>query len=65
MYVCLCADKTKDEIVEAIENGNDTIELLMCELDVCTGCGSCRRLVEKILTATSQNLEINVIDLSS
>lgn len=49
MYVCFCGDKTEEEIIESIHSGNNTMEALMCELDVGTGCGSCRYLVERIL----------------
>tara|TARA_S200002703_G_scaffold152609_1_gene153200 strand:+ start:723 stop:884 length:162 start_codon:yes stop_codon:yes gene_type:complete len=49
MYVCLCADKKLDEIRSAIRNGKTTINELKIELGVCTGCGTCERMVEKII----------------
>ncbi len=40
--VCECFDVTLGELLEAIKNGNDTLEALMDETDAGTACGLCR-----------------------
>ena len=49
MYVCLCADKVESEIHAAIDRGATTMEELMDELDVGTGCGTCRGMLQRMI----------------
>ena len=51
MYVCLCADMTESEIIEAIRNDPniDTLEDLAYSTDVCSGCQTCKPKVEELL----------------
>ncbi len=44
--VCECFDITLGELLEAIKNGNDTLESLMDETDAGTACGLCRSVEE-------------------
>jgi NAD(P)H-nitrite reductase large subunit len=39
--VCPCMANTLGEIIEAIKNGNDTIDALMDSIDVGTACELC------------------------
>lgn len=51
MYVCLCADMTESQILDAILNDPeiDTIEDLAYMTGVCCGCQTCLPKVEEIL----------------
>ncbi len=40
--VCECFDVTLGELLEAIKNGNNTLEALMDETDAGTACELCR-----------------------
>jgi len=55
VYVCLCADLTESEIVDAIDSGIDTLEDLMDETNACTGCQTCRPRVEELLEINRQD----------
>lgn len=62
VYVCLCGDKTENEVREAIRNGATTIDDLKNEIDVSTGCGTCLGYVEKLL---KEELEITYPSLKT
>ena len=47
--VCYCMSVTRGEILEALHNGNHTIEQLKREVSCCTGCGTCEIRVQKII----------------
>ena len=49
MYVCLCADVTEDEVVDAIREGHTTEACLKKATCVGTGCGTCLGYVRKLL----------------
>lgn len=52
--VCTCMGVMKSEILEAIDNGNDTFEGLAEELGVGTGCTTCVEEVEQMLAQKSK-----------
>ncbi|MFP3953332.1 MAG: (2Fe-2S)-binding protein [Candidatus Acetothermia bacterium] len=63
--ICRCRDVTEDEIVEAIKQGYDTVELLKRKTKIGTGtCGgrTCLPLVQRIL-ARETGREITEIKL--
>ena len=56
MYVCLCADKTEQEIYAALKSGKDISEITE-ELGVCGGCGTCEEYVEELLEQVKTELD--------
>jgi bacterioferritin-associated ferredoxin len=42
MYLCLCDDVTEDQIKKVISKGIKNPEDILVEMNVSTGCGSCR-----------------------
>ena len=57
MYVCLCADLTEDEVINAIREGHVTIQELKDAINVANGCSGCvgyvRRLLREELTSST------------
>jgi len=47
--VCLCKSVSKEEIIEAIKSGCDTVEKISARTHASTGCGTCRNQVARIL----------------
>ncbi len=63
--ICRCRDVTEEEIVEAIHQGYDTMELVKRKTKVGTGtCGgrTCLPLVQRIL-AREKGVNLTEIDL--
>lgn len=57
MYVCICNDKTNNQIVEIIQEKNiNNFNDLINEIDVCQGCGCCTEIVKKIIDGTYCNI---------
>jgi bacterioferritin-associated ferredoxin len=50
--VCLCKGVSKDQIIASIHRGNHTIEAIAKDTTATTGCGTCKRQVQKILEDT-------------
>ncbi|PNV76126.1 (2Fe-2S)-binding protein [Leptospira inadai] len=50
--VCVCNQVSEEEIVSSIRRGNDTLGKLMQDTLCCTGCGTCRGKVTKLLADT-------------
>lgn len=42
MYLCLCDDVTEDQIKKFISKGIKNSEDILNEMNISTGCGSCR-----------------------
>ena len=55
--VCTCMGVMKQEIIEAIEGGNDTYKGLQEAFGVGTGCSSCVPEVREILKNSLKNEE--------
>lgn len=53
--LCGCMGVTKDDVIEAIENGAKSFEEVQEATQISTGCGACREnneaLVAELLTA--------------
>lgn len=47
--ICVCYDVYSDEMIEAIQNGADTVEKISDLTYACQGCGSCRLKIEALL----------------
>lgn len=47
--ICVCYDVYSDEIIEAIQNGADSVEKISDLTYACQGCGSCRLKIEALL----------------
>jgi NAD(P)H-nitrite reductase large subunit len=47
--ICVCYDVYSDEILEAIQNGADSVEKISDLTYACQGCGSCRFKIEVLL----------------
>lgn len=47
--VCVCYDVYSDEIIDAIQNGADSVEKVSDLTYACQGCGSCRFKIEVLL----------------
>jgi len=52
VLVCLCKSVSRDTIVASIKNGNHSVEMIAKDTLATTGCGTCRRQVEKLLEET-------------
>lgn len=63
MYVCLCADKTEQEIYSALESGKDISEITE-ELGVCGGCGTCEEYVNELVNKIQADKSFNLMNLS-
>ncbi|TGK11513.1 ferredoxin [Leptospira fletcheri] len=50
--VCVCNQVSEEEILNSIRRGNDTLGKLMQDTRCCTGCGTCRGAVSKLLAQT-------------
>ena len=51
--ICVCYDVYSDEMIEAIQNGADTVEKISDLTYACQGCGSCRLKIEALLEDTN------------
>ena len=49
MYLCLCSDKTEDEVVKLISEGINDIETITELTEIGSGCGTCVMWVEKLI----------------
>lgn len=49
MYVCVCQAVREAEVRQAVAAGARDVETLAEALGVCTGCGTCRELVEALI----------------
>jgi NAD(P)H-nitrite reductase large subunit len=47
--ICVCYDVYADEIIEAIQNGADSVEKISDLTYACQGCGSCHFKIEALL----------------
>lgn len=47
--ICVCYDVYSDEMIEAIQNGADTVKKISDLTYACQGCGSCRLKIEALL----------------
>lgn len=47
--ICVCYDVYADEIIEAIQNGADSVEKISDLTYACQGCGSCHLKIEALL----------------
>lgn len=61
MYVCICHDVKDSQIINAINQGINSMEALKCKLDVATCCGCCEPMVQDLLDEYHANTEMNVI----
>jgi bacterioferritin-associated ferredoxin len=49
MFTCICHAVTETEIIEAVDNGADTVEAVAEATGASTGCGSCHDRVEDLI----------------
>lgn len=49
MYVCLCNAVLEAEVRAAVAAGARDVEALTETLGVCSGCGTCREVIEALL----------------
>ena len=48
-YVCQCMEVTKEDIIEAIKKGSNTLDLIQDSTQAGTRCGGCIDLIEEII----------------
>lgn len=49
-FVCGCSKVTKDDVIESIKNGADTLDKIKADTGASNkGCGGCSGRIEKIL----------------
>ncbi len=53
--VCSCYDVMRWEIVEAIQQGADSVEKVSDITYACQGCGGCRPKIESLIEKSSQD----------
>lgn len=58
MYVCVCQAVREAEVRQAVAAGARDVEALAEALGVCTGCGSCRGLVEALIDEDAPAVEL-------
>ncbi len=51
-YVCVCMEVTKEEIIKAINKGNNTLDLIQDATQAGTRCGGCIDEIEEIIDET-------------
>jgi bacterioferritin-associated ferredoxin len=56
MYVCLCSDKTENEILVLLDQGIDDITTIVEMTEVGSGCGTCILWVEKLIAERNEQL---------
>lgn len=49
MYICICAGKTKSDVKIAIQGGITDMDILMKEIGVGTGCGTCYSYLKEMI----------------
>lgn len=49
MYVCICNAIKEKQILQAIDEGDNTLEKLQASLEVATCCGGCQPMIEGYL----------------
>ncbi len=55
--VCKCKFVRASEIEDAVEKGAFTFKEVQDETECCTGCGSCRRIVEETIRNALKNVD--------
>lgn len=64
MYVCLCVGLTEQELKDAIDRGDNTMDLLMEEHGIALGCSICKDEVERILKENNPTLfDLPILDI--
>ncbi|GAA0346128.1 nitrite reductase large subunit NirB [Morganella psychrotolerans] len=58
--ICSCFDVTKGDIIQAIQNGCQTVAAIKAQTKAGTGCGGCVPLITQVLNAELTNLGIEV-----
>lgn len=53
MFVCLCHRVTDTQIIEAIENGCDSLKKIRCCTGAMSQCGKCGTMCKDILASTN------------
>lgn len=53
MFVCLCRRVTDTQIIEAIENGCDSLKKIRCCTGAMTQCGKCGPMCKEMLASTN------------
>lgn len=54
MIVCLCKAASDSDIREAIEDGAQSVDGVGTRCGAGTGCGSCRRVIHRLLEQSGQ-----------
>ena len=54
MYVCLCRAVSESDLRDALAAGVRDMDALVESLGVCTGCGTCRDVVEAFINEQRQ-----------
>jgi bacterioferritin-associated ferredoxin len=49
VFACICRAVTSDRVSTAIDNGAATVEAVSNATGACTGCGTCRDRIEKLI----------------
>jgi bacterioferritin-associated ferredoxin len=49
VFACICRAVTSDRVSTAIDNGAATVEAVSSATGACTGCGTCRDRIEKLI----------------
>jgi len=58
MYICLCHEVTKKEILDAIEKGFNTCEKIGVYCKAGTDCGSCLIEIKEIIDGSGALLDV-------
>lgn len=58
MYVCICCNVKDSQIINAINQGINSMDALKCTLDVATCCGCCEPMVQDLLDEYHNNSEL-------
>jgi NAD(P)H-nitrite reductase large subunit len=53
-FHCYCIGVTRQQVIDAFEQGARAVEELRSSIRVCTGCATCRPDLEALLAAMKQ-----------
>lgn len=53
MFVCLCKRVTDSQIIQAVQDGCDSLRKIRCCTGAMTQCGKCAKTCKEILASTN------------
>ncbi len=61
MYVCICQSISDRQIRDAVRRGARSLDEVQQDLDIATGCGTCRECAEQIVNEAIAALRAPVL----